>query len=179
MRELLFVLDSLTSLIVGAFVLRLLLQWVRTDFRQPLARAVLLVTNPLVLPLRRLLPPVGRIDTAAVVAVVAVQALRHALLAALALGAMPSVGTLLLGSVLSLVDTILLLYIGLLLVWVVLSWVSPSGPHPMAGLIGQLIRPLLRPFQRALPTLGALDLSPLFLMLTLQVLRMLLGRLVA
>ena len=176
MRELLFVLDSLTSLIVGAFVLRLLLQWVRTDFRQPLARAVLLVTNPLVLPLRRLLPPVGRIDTAAVVAV---QALRHALLAALALGAMPSVGTLLLGSVLSLVDTILLLYIGLLLVWVVLSWVSPSGPHPMAGLIGQLIRPLLRPFQRALPTLGALDLSPLFLMLTLQVLRMLLGRLVA
>lgn len=178
MRELLFVLDSLTGLVVGAFVLRLLLQWARTDFRHPLARAVLQITNPLVLPLRRLLPPLGRVDTAAVLAVVVVQALRHALLAALTLGAMPSIGALLLDSLLSLIDTILLLYMVLLMVSVVLSWVSPAGPHPMAGIISQLIRPLLRPFQRALPTLGALDLSPLFLMLTLQVLRMLLQRLV-
>jgi YggT family protein len=178
MRELIFIIESLSGLLVGAFLLRLLLQWARVDFRTPLARAVLQITNPLVLPLRRVLPPLGSLDTAAVVAVIFVQALRHALIAWLATGNGASVPTLLLGSLLSLVDTILLLYIGLLFVWVILSWVSPDGRHPMSYIIGQVLAPLLQPFQRALPTLAGLDLSPLFLILTLQVARMLLERLI-
>ncbi len=177
MRELIYIIDSLSGLLVGAFLLRLLLQWARADFRNPLARAVLQVTNPLVLPLRRLLPPIGALDTAAVVAVVLVQALRHALIIWLGTGGVASVSAPLLGSLLSLADTILLLYIGLLFVWVVLSWVSPDGRHPMSHIIGQVLAPLLRPFQRAVPTLAGLDLSPLFLILTLQVARMLLERL--
>ena len=174
MRELIFVIDSLSGLLVGAFLLRLLLQWARVDFRNPLARAVLQITNPLVLPLRRLLPSVGALDTAAIVAVILVQALRHALIVWLATGSGANVPTLLLGSLLSLVDTVLLLYIVLLFVWVVLSWVSPD---PMSYIIGQVLAPLLQPFQRAVPTLAGLDLSPLFLILTLQVARMLLERL--
>lgn len=177
MRELIYVLDTLSGLLVGAFLLRLLLQWARADFRNPLARAVLQVTNPLVLPLRRLLPPIGALDTAAVVAVVLVQALRHALILWLGTGGVASVPVLLAGSLLSLADTVLLLYIGLLFVWVVLSWVSPEGRHPMSYIIGQVLAPLLRPFQRAVPTLAGLDLSPLLLILTLQVARMLLERL--
>lgn len=177
MRELIYIIDSLSGLLVGAFLLRLLLQWARADFRNPLARAVLQITNPLVLPLRRLLPPIGALDTAAVVAVVLVQALRHALIIWLGTGGVASVSALLIGSLLSLADTILLLYIGLLFVWVVLSWVSPEGRHPMSHIIGQVLAPLLRPFQRAVPTLAGLDLSPLFLILTLQVARMLLERL--
>ena len=177
MRELIFVIDSLSGLLVGAFLLRLLLQWARVDFRNPLARAVLQITNPLVLPLRRLLPSVGALDTAVIVAVILVQALRHALIVWLATGSGANVPTVLLGSLLSLVDTVLLLYIVLLFVWVVLSWVSPDGRHPMSYIIGQVLAPLLQPFQRAVPTLAGLDLSPLFLILTLQVARMLLERL--
>ena len=177
MRELIFVIDSLSGLLVGAFLLRLLLQWARADFRNPLARAILQITNPLVLPLRRVLPPLGALDTAAVVAVVLVQALRHAVIVWLATGGIASIPALLVGSLLSLADTILLLYIGLLFVWVILSWVSPDGRHPMSTIIGQVLAPLLSPFQRAVPTLAGLDLSPLFLILTLQVARMLLQRL--
>lgn len=176
MRELIFVIDSLAGVLVGAFLLRLLLQWARADFRNPLARAVLQLTNPLVLPLRRVLPPLGAIDTAAVVAVVLVQAARHALIVWLATDSVASPGVLLWGSLLSLVDTVLLLYIGLLFVWVLLSWISPDGRHPLSHILGQLLAPLLRPFQRALPTLGGLDFSPLFLILALQVARMLLER---
>jgi YggT family protein len=178
MPEIIYVIDSLAGLLVGAFLLRLLLQWARADFRNQLARAVLQLTNPLVLPLRRVLPPIGALDTAAVVAVILVQTARHALVVWLGTDhdLIPSV--LLLGSLLSLADTILLLYIGLLFVWVILSWVSTDGRHPLSYIIGQLLAPLLRPFQRAIPTLAGLDLSPLFLILALQVARMLLGRLV-
>ena len=175
MRELVFVIDSLAGVLVGAFLLRLLLQWARADFRNPLARAVLQLTNPLVLPLRRLLPPIGALDTAAVVAVVLVQAARHALIVFLGTDTWASPGVLLLGSVLSLADTILLLYLGLLFVYVVLSWVATSGSHPVATLLGQLLRPLLRPF-RALPSPAGLDFAPLFLAIALQVARMLLER---
>ncbi len=176
MRELVFVIDSLGGLLVGAFLLRLLLQWARADFRNPLARAVLQVTNPLVLPLRRVLPPLGAIDTAAVVAVVMVQALRHAIVVWLSGYPPAGLDLLLLGSLLSLADTILLLYMGLLLVFVVLSWVSQTGPHPLSHLLWQVLAPLLRPF-RALPSPAGLDLAPLFLFLALQVARMLLARL--
>ena len=177
MRELIFVIDSLAGLLVGAFLLRLLLQWARADFRNPLARAVLQVTNPLVLPLRRVLPPLGAIDTAAVVAVVLVQALRYACIAWLMTGSVFDPVALLRGSVVSLADTVLLLYIGLLFVWVLLSWVSADGRHPLSHILGQVLAPLLRPFQRLLPNLAGLDLSPLFLIIALQVARMLLERL--
>ena len=61
-----------------AFLLRLLLQLVRADFRDPLADAIVRVTNWLILPLRRVLPPLGKIDTATVVAVLAVASVRTA-----------------------------------------------------------------------------------------------------
>ncbi|MFM7066386.1 MAG: YggT family protein [Gammaproteobacteria bacterium] len=176
MRELVFVIDSLGGLLVGAFLLRLLLQWARADFRNPVARAVLQVTNPLVLPLRRLLPPLGALDTAAAVAVILVQALRHALVIGLSGFPVDDPTLLLAGTLLSLADTLLLLYMGLLLVYVVLSWVSPSGPHPLSHLLWQVLAPLLRPF-RALPSPAGIDLAPFFLFLALQVARMLLARL--
>src|SRR5258708_15229333 len=66
-----YIVETLLWLLTLAFVLRLLFQWVRADFRDPLADAIVRVTNWLVLPLRRVLPPIGKIDTATGVAVLA------------------------------------------------------------------------------------------------------------
>ena len=71
-----YIVDTLLWLLLLAFLLRLLFQWVRADFRDPMADAIVRVTNWLILPLRRLLPPLGKIDTATVVAVLAVAAVR-------------------------------------------------------------------------------------------------------
>ena len=79
MRELSFLIDTVLSLVVGAFLLRLLFQLVRTDFRNPLVQAVVRITNPLVMPLRRVLPPVGRLDSASLVALLLAQLVRTAL----------------------------------------------------------------------------------------------------
>src|SRR5882724_10006422 len=71
-----YIVDTLLWLLTLAFVLRLLFQLVRADFRDPMADAIVHLTNWLILPLRKLLPPIGKIDTATVVAVFAVASVR-------------------------------------------------------------------------------------------------------
>ena len=71
-----YIVDTLLWLLTLAFVLRLLFQWVRADFRDPIADAIVRATNWLIMPLRRLLPPIGKVDTATVIAVVAVASVR-------------------------------------------------------------------------------------------------------
>ena len=179
MRELLFVVDSLLALLVGAFLLRLLFQLVRVDFRNPLAQAILRVTNPLIVPLRRILPPFGRLDTASVAGLLLAQMLRSAIVLSLGGASLPSPLMLLLVSIAQLLDTTLLVFLVAVFVYVLLSWVAPGGYHAAARLLGALVEPLLGPFRRALPALGGLDLSPLVVVLLLSVLRMVLnGRIV-
>lgn len=175
MRELQFVVDFVFGLVVGAFLLRLLLQLVRADFRNPFAQAIVRFTNPLVVPLRKVLPPLGRLDTASVVAVVLVQAVRTLVNSLLLSGAVPPIGFLLLASVLSIADTILIVLLVAIFVYVILSWVSPGGYSPAGRLLGDLVEPLLAPLRRALPAFGGLDLSPIVAILLISVIRMVLN----
>src|SRR6185436_21036585 len=89
MQTLYFLVNSVLSFLVYAFLLRVLLQVVRADFRNPLAQAVVALTNWMVLPLRRILPPVGRFDTASLVALLAVQLAAKLLLQRIILQPMP------------------------------------------------------------------------------------------
>src|SRR5271170_2438913 len=84
MEAIRYIVDTLLWLLTLAFVLRLLFQWVRADFRDPMADAIVRLTNWLILPLRRLLPPIGKVDTATVVAVLLVAALRTSVIMAMA-----------------------------------------------------------------------------------------------
>src|SRR5271170_4367631 len=70
MAALIYLFETLLSLCLIAVLLRLLLQWSRADFRNPLARSIVHITNPIIVPLRRLLPAIGRLDTASCVAVI-------------------------------------------------------------------------------------------------------------
>lgn len=171
MRELSFIVDTLFSLLVGAFLLRLLFQLVRADFRNPLVQTIVRLTDPVVMPLRRVLPAIGRVDTASVVAVVLAQMARTAARYAL-IGAMPPVGALFAISVVQIVDVALLVLLGAIFIYVILSWVSPDGYSPLGRVLGSLVEPVLAPVRRALPSFGGLDLSPVVVMLLISVLRM-------
>src|ERR1700755_214635 len=83
MNALIFIVDTLLSLALFVVLARLLLQWARADFRNPIAQAIVRITNPLILPLRRILPPVGKVDTASVVAVVLMAIIKRGILFAL------------------------------------------------------------------------------------------------
>src|SRR5204862_6869866 len=83
MSAIIFIVETLLSLALFVVLARLLLQWTRADFRNPLCQAVVSITNPLILPLRRVLPPIGKLDTASVIAVLMVAVLDVACIFAL------------------------------------------------------------------------------------------------
>jgi len=175
MRELLFVLDALRTLIVGAFLLRVLFQIARADFRNPLVQAIARLTNPVILPLRRVLPSIGRVDTASLVAVLVAQVICTGLFYALSGGAVPGVPLLLMTALIQLLDTALTVYLFAVLVYVLLSWVSTDGYSPLGRALHDLCEPVLAPFRRAVPSLGGLDVSPAIVLIVIYLLRMILN----
>lgn len=169
-----FILRTLFDLYILSFALRLLLQWAAVDKRNPLVQFILRVTNPLVIPLRRLLPPIGRIDTATVVVLVGLQVLATALMVSIGCVGEPEILPILLLAVLNVARLALSIFTWSIIIYVVLSWVSPGGYNPGAALIAAIVEPLLAPFRRLIPAIGGLDLSPLFALIALQALSMLL-----
>lgn len=166
-----FLVDTLFQLYAMALLLRLLLQWVRAGFANPLAQALVKITNPVLVPLRRILPGIGGVDVAAIVAILLVKAAGIWLAAAVAGAILPLPG-LLLATAWQVVDMVLVLFMVTIFVEVILSWVSPGHYNPVSALLHQLNAPLLRPARRLLPPMGGLDLSPLFILIALQFLRM-------
>jgi len=169
-----FIIDTLLWLLMLAFLLRLLFQWVRADFRDPMADAIVRVTNWLILPLRRLLPPIGKIDTATVVAVLAVAAVRT--VAQLALSGLGFGDPLvfLRITILGLVDLILRIYLFALLLYWLTSFVSPGGYAPGVRLLAQLCEPILRRVRRVIPPIGQIDFSVLWVSIAIGALLILL-----
>jgi YggT family protein len=172
---LIFIVETLLSLLLFVFMLRVLLQWARADFRNPLAQAVVKITNPLVLPLRRVLPPVGKVDTASLVAVVLVAIVEVAIVAALngSYGVLNPYAWMKL-AFLEVVRTALSAYFYAILVYALLSMVAPGGYSPMQSLLASLCEPVLRPFRKIIPPIAGIDLSPLWALIAIQALLILL-----
>lgn len=165
-------LDPLIGLYVLTFALRLGMQWVRADFRNPIVQFVLKVTNPLVMPLRRLLPPVYKIDTATLVVYVLLCWATMSILTALECVLMPDILTTLGLGIFYGIRLLLHTYTFVILGYVILSWIGQGGYNPsimmMSQVLGELSRPVLRPVQRLIPPIAGLDLSPIFLLVATQ-----------
>jgi len=168
-----FIVDSALAFVVYAFLLRLLLPLVRADFRNPLSQAILKLTNWLVLPLRRLLPPIGRVDTASVVALLAVQFAAVLILYRLLSDAPFLFPALARAALISLALATIMLYTVLIFVYALLSFIAPGSYNPATALLASLCEPVLRPIRRILPALGGIDFSPLVALVGLQALRLL------
>jgi YggT family protein len=162
MEAIRYIVDTLLWLLTLAFVLRLLFQWVRADFRDPMADAIVRVTNWLILPLRRLLPPIGKVDTATVVAVVAVASVRTFAALALVGEGVGDVGLFLRMTVIGLAGLVLRIYLFALLLYWLTSFVSPGGYAPGVRLLAQLCEPILKPVRRIIPPIGQIDFSVLW-----------------
>jgi YggT family protein len=173
MEALIFLIDTLVGLYLFVLLVRLLLQLVRADFRNPVARGVVQLTNPVILPLRRLLPAAGRIDTASVVAIVAVMAAK--VIALYALSRLPFPPALLFARALAveLLRLVLQTYFYVILLYAVLSFVAQGAYSPGQSLLASLCEPVLRPIRRRIPAISGLDLSPLWAIIAIQALLLL------
>ena len=174
MTALIFILTTLSQLVITVFVLRILLPVCRVDMRNPLSVAVLRLTNPVILPLRRVLPAVGRLDTATWLTVFVLQLASNLLLGALHATNLPSATALIITCLRDLASLLLQLYLYALLLYAVLSWVAPYDHSPSASVLRSLCSPILKPFQRIIPRIAGLDLSVLFALIAIQALQILL-----
>jgi YggT family protein len=149
------------------FLLRVLMPLVRADFRNPVGEAVLKLTNPLVLPLRRVLPPARRFDAASLVALLLVH-LAKTILLLLVRGATLRLDTVLLAGLHGLLVLVVQFYFYAVLIYALMSWFGGASRSPAGQVLARLCEPLLAPIRRLIPPLGGLDLSALFLMIGLQ-----------
>ncbi|MBB3048766.1 YggT family protein [Litorivivens lipolytica] len=165
--------QTLFSLYLGVVILRLLLQLARADFYNPISQFMVKATNPLLLPLRKVVPPLGKIDSASIVLALAVQMI--AMLAILLLfGArVPDVLTLLGWSVIGCIALTVNIYFFAIIINIILSWVAPGSYHPAAVLLYQLTEPVMQPFRKLIPPMGGIDLSPILVFLSISVLQIL------
>src|ERR1700728_4361732 len=174
MEAIRFVVDMLLWLLLLAFVLRLLFQLVRADFRDPMADAIVRVTNWLILPLRKLLPPIGKIDTATVIAVLLVAGVRTFIMMAMAGGVAGDWLVFLRITLLDLVGLVLRIYLFAMLLYWLTSFVSPSGYAPGVRLLAQLCEPILKRVRRVIPRIGQIDFSFLWVSIAIGALLVLL-----
>jgi len=164
-----FLVDVVVGFFVYLLLARFLMQWLRVPFRNALGEFVIAVTNWLVLPARRVIPALAGLDLASLLLAWLLQAvLLYALALIAGLELASAAGMLALFALFDLVRFTIYIFIFALLVQAVLSWVNPHSP--VGPLFDALTRPFLRPIRRFVPPLGNVDLSPLVLIVLLQVL---------
>lgn len=167
-----FILGTLFSLYIMIVMLRFLFQLVRADFYNPISQFIVKVTNPLLKPLRRIIPGWGGIDVASIVLLIALQMISVVILLSI-VGQPMNPWLLFVLSLRELVALIFNIYIYGIIILALLSWISPGTYNPVASLLYSLTEPLLGPARRLLPPISGLDLSPLLVILGLYVARML------
>ncbi len=171
---LIYLISTITDLYVAAILLRLLLQWVKADFYNPLSQFLVMITNPVLVPARRIIPSIGKLDTASVVIMLLLELAQLLIISQLSQAGF-ELQFLLLFAVKKLLLTLLMTYFVLIIVRIIVSWVASQSRHPLIPLIHQLTEPVLRPFSKLVPPINGIDLSPLFAWIALRFLSLLLG----
>lgn len=169
-----FLVETLFRLYLAALLLRVLLEAVGADYYNPVTQILIKLTEPLVAPLARLIPRMGRVNSAAILLLLIIQTI--AVWVVMAISGFP-VDPLqaVITAAFRLIQLLLVMYLVLIIAEVILSWVGGGMRHPIIPLIYQLTRPVLMPIRRAIPTIGGLDLSPLIAIIGIQFLMILIG----
>lgn len=170
-----FLINVAFSIYIFIVLTRFVLQLARADFYNPISQFVLRATNPLLAPLRRIIPGWRGLDIASLVLVVILIIAKVLVLSAVHYGSLPSgLGPQLLIYTLRELASLILNYVfWMVLIRVILSWIAPDPYNPMVRVIVQITEPIMAPARRLLPDMGGLDLSPLIVLLGVQLLKIL------
>ncbi|WP_043310967.1 YggT family protein [Pseudomonas sp. ML96] len=180
-EALIYIIQTLGSLYLLIVLLRFILQLVRADFYNPLSQFTVKATQPLLKPLRRIIPGFGGLDLASLMLAILVQLVLMVVIVLIA-GANPAgFGLqLLVWAIISVTSLFLKIFFFAMIISVILSWVAPGSYNPGAQLVNQICEPLLAPFRKLLPNLGGLDISPIFAFMALHLIdRFVIGNLAA
>ena len=162
-----FLIDTLFDLYIIVLMLRFILQQVRADFYNPISQFIVKATSPVLNPARKVIPPLGKIDLATIVVIIAFIALKIFIVAMLS-GYSPSVLALLVTGIRDFMTLALNIFIFAIIVQAILSWINPDPYNPVSAILFSITRPVLQPFRQLIKPMGGLDLSPLFALIALM-----------
>ncbi|HEU5280886.1 MAG TPA: YggT family protein [Gammaproteobacteria bacterium] len=166
-QGLLFLINTLFDLFLFVLVIRVILAWSGANYFDPITQFIVRMSDFIVKPLRRILPNVKQIEIATLTLIFALELVKFSSIAFLSVGTPQIMGLM----VLSLADMIKLFiqtFFYAILVQALMSWVQPNSP--MNNVLYQITAPLIRPFQRIIPLIGGMDISPIPAMILLQLL---------
>ncbi|MGV8843006.1 MAG: YggT family protein [Pseudomonas sp.] len=167
-----YILQTIGSLYLLIVLLRFILQLVRANFYNPLCQFIVKATQPLLKPLRRLIPSLAGLDTASLVLAIVVQLLLMGLILLLTFGVLGNPLQLLIWALIGVVALFVKIFFFALIISVILSWVAQGSQNPAVELINQICEPLLKPIRGILPSMGGLDLSPIVAFVVLNLIDM-------
>ena len=165
-----FIIQTLGSLYLLIVLMRFILQLVRANFYDPLCQFVVKATQPLLKPLRRVIPSLFGLDMSSLVLALLLQILLFVVI--LMLNGYQAFTVLLLPwGLIGIFSLFLKIIFWSMIISVILSWVAPGSRSPGAELVYQITEPVLAPFRRLIPNLGGLDISPIFAFIAIQLLQ--------
>ena len=162
-----FVIQTLGSLYLLIVLLRFILQLVRANFYNPICQFTVKATQPLLKPLRRVIPSMFGLDMSSLVLAVLVQMVIFAVVLMLSYIPFTVLG-LFLWAIIGVLKLFLNVFFYAMIISVILSWVAPGSTSPGAELVNQITEPALAPFRRFLPSMGGLDISPILAFMVIQ-----------
>jgi YggT family protein len=174
-----YLVQTFLSLYLLAMILRFLLQVVRADFYNPISQFLVKITNPLVLPLRRVIPGFAGLDMASLLLALLLQmAGIVALMLINGLG-LPNILLLLVWSALGIIGLLVNIYFFALLAMIILSWIAQGSNNAAIYLLHQITEPVMAPVRKALPPMGGMDFSPILVFILINVLQIALRHMAA
>lgn len=168
-----FLIHTIFGLYLIAVMLRVLLQLSRADFYNPVSQFLVKVTNPPLIPLRRIIPGFMGVDFAAIVLMLVIKAVEIFLIV-LIKGVSIKISGLVVLSIAELLRLLINVYFFTILIQVVISWVNPGTYNPAVSLLYSINEPLLSRARRLIPPISGFDLSPIVVIILLQLLSMVL-----
>lgn len=174
-----YLIQTLLSLYLLAMLLRFLLQLARADFYNPICQFLVKITNPLVIPLRRVIPGVAGLDMASLLLALLLQLAGIVALLLINGLALPNILLLLVWSALGVIGLLVNIYFFALLAMIILSWIAPGSSNPAIYLLFQITEPVMAPFRKALPAMGGMDFSPILVFIIINVIQIALRHMAA
>ena len=166
------IVTAIFGLLIGLFFFRLLMQGLRVDFRNPVSQFVYRATNPVLIPIQKALPVIAGWNLAALLITVLLQVVETWLLYRIA-GVSLNLSALLVLSLAMLISFAAMALFWIIIIRSLLSFVAPDPRNPMVQILLRLTDPILKPVQRVIPPIGGFDISPILVLLALQLVRIL------
>ena len=163
MNPFVFLIDILLHLYMTALMLRIILQWVRADFYNPVSQFIVKITNPPVKPMRKIIPGLWGIDMATLVIVLLLSLLKTVVV----YGPVP-VEILIIKALIETINLSLSIFLYAIIIQAVLSWVNPDPYNPVIGLLNSITWPILKHFKKLIPNMGGFDISPIFAIIAIM-----------